>query len=450
MSQSEEVKKIIIDKCKCDIEELADIRLSQLDDSDLLDEVWEILKENRDKFNDIVKFIILNINDYNEEHVDGFTFIRKVSKSTLNVDSIPFYDEISNTCLLYYDDVSEDIIDVKLRILYKIVFDNFSSILSIDSGEVGIFQKKFANESCLEDEESYSKVLLTNIGISIKDDILSTKNKFLESKPLTCNKNYLQYKDSIDILNEYNNTDDILWKFLLLYQILENFSYRKSIAKNLRDRASLNIKHLSSIYTSPKGEGSFIKTSIQEFMGDIDDSVFFQFRKDASTIIKVELITSGSNKKIKLENIDIIVKNIANFLNIKLQDIHNKKILQQELANMIYVIRNCIVHNKETEWIHINNSLLKEKPEIKNFFENFFLPTMEFIVKELIFIENNITDYPSNKPNYILIWGDHPSTIIDAPSSIELNSEQNLTPILNTVYLLASQIRQRMFSLFRR
>ena len=447
VSQNEEIKKIIIVSCKDEIEDLSEFELDELDDPDFLQEVWETVKDNSDQFNNIVSFVILNLDDFNESTEDEFIFVSKISKTTLNVDSIPFFNETSNTCLLYYDDEREEIVDAQSSILYKVVLDNFTSISSISNNEVGIFQKKHANELCLDDLKSYSKVLLTNIGLSIKDDILITKNKYLDSKELTCNKNYLQYKDSIDILNEYNNTTDVLWKFLLLYQILENFSYRKSIAENLRSTTSLNIKHLSNIYTDPKGEGQVIMGSIQGFIKGINDSLFFE---DVSTTIKVELTTEGNAKKVLLENIDTTVKDTASFLHIKLQEIHNKKITAQELSKIIYVIRNCIVHNKETEWIHINSSLLKEKPEIKDFFEYFLLPTMEFIVKELIFVVNDITDYPSDKPNYILVWGNQPSGSVNSLPSVEFNCEQNTPSITSIVSLLASQVGQRVLSLFRR
>jgi len=446
MSQIEEVKKIIFSNCKNEIEDLSGLELSDLDDTDYLEEAWETIKENNDKFNNIISYLILNLDDFDEATEDEFIFISKIEKSTLNVNCIPFYNAVSNTCLVYCDEESKEIADVKPPILFRIALNDFSSLFSISDSEVGVFQKKHENELCLEDLESYSKVLLTNIGLSINDDILITKNRYLESRTIACDKNYLQYKDSIDILNEYNNTTDILWKYLLLYQILENFSYRKSIAENLRSTASLNIKHLSSIYTDPKGEGQVIMKSIQSFIKEIDESEFFE---DTSPTIKMKLIAESNTKKVLLEGIDTIVKDIASFLHIKLDDIDNKKVNAKELSLIIYVLRNCIVHNKETEWIHINSSLLKDKPEIKDFFEGFLLPTMEFIVKELIFVVNNITDYPSDKPNYILVWGNQANGNIGPLPTIEANGEENTPSISNTVSLLASQVSQHVLKLFR-
>ena len=449
MSQSEDIKKIIFVSCKSSIESLSEIGLDDLSDLDYLQEVWETIKENSSQFNNLVSFVILNLDDLDdldELAEEEFIFINKIGKSTLNVGPIPFYNVISNTCLLYFDDDEEEIADVQANILYKIVLDDFASIFSISNSEVGIFQKKYANASCREDLESYSKVLLINIGLSIKDDILITRKKYLESRELRCNKNYLQYKDSIDILNEYNNTSDVLWKFLLLYQILENFSYRKSIADNMRSTSSLNIKHLSSIYTDPKGEGQVIMKSIQDFVKAINDSCFFE---DTSSGIKIKLTTNNNIKNILLENINVTVKDVASFLHIKLKEIDSQKITAVELSKIIYVIRNCTVHNKETEWIHINSSLLREKPEIKSFLEDFLLPTMEFIVKELIFVENDITDYPNDKPNYILVWGSEPSGNINSLPSVEFNDGESIPSILSTVSLLRTQIGQRLFSLFR-
>ena len=416
MSLNEEIKRAIIEKCKNTIEELLNITAEELSDSETLEEAWEVVLEilqqdsNNIQFNSTIHYIISHINDFTESSENEFEYIDKITKISLNATTIPFYNEASGTCLLYIEQETDDDYDIDISILSKIILMNLESILSLEDDEIAIFQKKDTDELCLNDKRTYGKILLANIGLSIKDDIIVTQKTFLTAKQLTCNKNYLQYKDAINILNKYNNTSDILWKYLLLYQILENFSYRRSIAKSLRDNLSLNIKHLSSVYTSSKGEGDFIKKSIKVFFLNITDNTYFSYEEENGNIISLKLLSNGTgnnlSKKIKLDNIDTNVKNIAEFLNIKLQKIKSQEVSSQEVGEIIYVIRNCIVHNKETEWIYINNSLLQEKPELKIFFEKFILPTMEFLVKELIFKENIIIDYPNNKPNYLLIWGE--------------------------------------------
>jgi len=408
MSLNEEIKKVIIEQCKDAIAELSEVTSENLLDIEILEGAWDVIQQasENNQFNSFVNYIISHINNFTEESEDDFTYIYKIPKTSLNTTSILFYYENSGTCLLCDDDNY----DITISILSKIILSNFESILHLENDEIAIFQKNNINTLCLTNKEAYAKILLINIGFSIKDDIIDTQKIFLEEEQLTCNKNYLQYKDAINILNKYNNTSDILWKFLLLYQILENFSYRRSIARNLRDNLSLNIKHLSSVYTSSRGEGVFIKDSIKKFLLNINNKTYFTYENN----ISLELSSSGNvnnpSKKIKLNNItDTNIKDIAEFLNIKLQKINSHEVLSQEIGEIIYVLRNCIVHNKETEWIHINNSLLQEKPELKIFFEKFILPTMEFLVKELIFKENSIIDYPNDKPNYLLIWGEEPN-----------------------------------------
>ncbi len=412
MTLNENIKKIIIQECKDLISELSEITAEELEEPENLNDAWEVIKQQNQnsKFNLIVKYIIDNINDFIENSEDDFIYINKIAKTSLNATSIPFYNEVSATCLLYISQDAEND-DIDFSILAKIILIDFKSILALEQEDIAIFQKKDINELCLEDKETYSKILLANIGLSVKNDIAVTQKIFLDTRQLTCNKNYLQYKDSIDILNKYNNTSDILWKFLLLYQILENFSYRRSIAKSLRDTSSLNIKHLSNVYTSSKGEGIFIRDSIKKFLLNITNSTYFSHEEENGNIICLKLMDeNNSSKKIKLDSIDTNIKNVAEFLNIELKKIDShKEISSQEVGGIIYTIRNCIVHNKETEWIHINNSLLQEKPDLKKFFEKFILPTMEFIIKELMFKENIIIDYPNDKPNYLLIWGEAPT-----------------------------------------
>lgn len=417
MSLNKEIKQVIIEKCKNGISDLADVTSDDLSDSAILDEAWSIVKkaiqEDQDniKFNQIIQYIASNIVDFTEKSEDEFVYINKIAKSNLDAVSLPFfYNEESGTCLLYISQNDDENNDIDFFILSKIILRNFESILALKKEEIAIFQKKDINELCLKDKKTYCKVLLANIGLSIKDDIAVTQKTFIKAKQLTCNKNYLQYKDSINILNRYNNTADILWKFLLLYQILENFVYRKSIAKSLKSNLFLNVKHLSSVYTSSKGEGNIIKKSIKDFLLNIylSDDNYYTDTDENGNNISLKLKAHGN--KIQLDNIDIIVKDITDFLNIELGNINSREVSNQEIGEIIYIIRNCIVHNKETEWIHINTSLLQTKPNLKIFFEKFVLPTMEFIVKELIFKEDTIIDYPANKPNYILIWGSQPNS----------------------------------------
>lgn len=422
MSPIEQIKKVIIEKCKEKIDELSGILIDELSDPDMLKEAWNELRadKNLKKFNHVLRYIVTNISDFTNISSDDFIFIHKVRKSSLNAKSIPFYDQTSSTCLLYVDQGLE-IFDVDIPVLSKIILNNFESILSLTIDEVAIFQKKCSDIICLEDKVTYSTALLTNIGISINDDTVVTSNKFIKAKHVACKKNYVQYKDVLDILNKYSNTTDILWKYLLLYQIIENFSYRRSISKSLRESSTLNVKHLSSVLTSSKGEGDQIKASIKQFLLDITDCIYFTHNEANGTIVSLKLVTVSTTTKIILDNIEANVGDIAEFLNIKLLKIATKEVSGAEIGEIIYTVRNCIVHNKETEWIHINHSLLKEQPEIKTFFEKFLLPTLEFIVKELIFKENTIVDYPHDKPNYIVIWG-NASTPIPTSSATEIDS----------------------------
>jgi len=197
----------------------------------------------------------------------------------------------------------------------------------------------------------------------------------------------LQYRKVINILNEYYNTNDLLWKFLLLYHILENFADRLILRENIVDKNIENIDKLSFIFKAfndNNKEESLLQNLISKFNKEINE-------------ISVEKIC--------------LLQELYQFIEVDNRALIYKKpnrILPNKLVKVIYKLRNSIVHNKEKEWIHIDNSLLLENEEIRESIEKVLLPFMEKIIKKIVY-EKNILDYPMDK-NYILLWGDEPIT----------------------------------------
>jgi len=405
MSSINECKKGLIFKLKDVSEELKDLTYENLDNNELLNAAWQELESKIENLPNInIKYIITHINDFTDDIGITFEFVGIIKKENFYQYQVPNFYYLENEICFLSDLTSQS--EINNDVITSLILNHIEKISNMEEDEVLVFYKKDTNNSnCFKNKIALLNTLLFNLGISLNNEIITTRKNFLEPINNISNKNFHQYQESIEIYNEYLNTKDILWKFLLLYHILENFSYRQSISKTLRNSLSLNTRHLGKVYTSSRAEGEFITKAIKEFLNNIVDQDFFT---DTDSILKLNSINNV--KVLILDKCDDIVKNICIFLDKELKDIDNKKVSDKEFSNIVYMIRNCVVHNKETEWIHINSSLLKSKPDVKKFFELFLLPTMELIVRELILKENTIIDYPIDKPNYLLLWGDSPTS----------------------------------------
>ena len=220
---------------------------------------------------------------------------------------------------------------------------------------------------------------------------IEVSEKFLEDdikNILKCDiKNFNQYQESAYILSEYNHTQDILLKYLLLYHIIENFMYRQPIAEMANNRFSIrdfkNLykkvdlteeKTLKELLTKIKFENIISTTKIEEYF------------TNNMTSFKVGLANQNEMNEI-LSKMTLQNLNGLNYSN---------------ASKLIYYFRNSIIHNKETEF-HITHTVLNNSPDLVKFFEEFLLPTLENIIYFLIFQENSIIDYPKN---HLLLYGE--------------------------------------------
>lgn len=240
------------------------------------------------------------------------------------------------------------------------------------------------------DLESFVQFILLING-QVFHNPIEVSEKFLEDdikNILECDiKSFNQYQESAYILSEYNHTNDILLKYLLLYHIIENFMYRRPIAEmantkfTIRDFKSLYKKvdlteetTLKELLKNIKFENIITTTKIEDYF----NNNIVSFKNGLSNQSEINLILN----KMTLQNLNGLNYNNA--------------------SKLIYYFRNSIIHNKETEF-HITHTVLNNSSDLVKFFEDFLLPTLENIIYFLIFKENSIIDYPKN---YLLLYGE--------------------------------------------
>ena len=136
---------------------------------------------------------------------------------------------------------------------------------------------------------------------------------------------YIQYFDVFNVMNESKHTQDVLGRYLRMYQILEYFAFRIHLVKI----ANVSIRNSAFVRTTIKEAHSSVIKEEDEFL-----KMFVQLFK--------EVINPG-----KLDVVSIIPYN--NFLEknygIKAGEQHCAK----KVGRILYKLRNSIVHNKATE-----------------------------------------------------------------------------------------------------
>ncbi|MFD2603472.1 hypothetical protein [Flavobacterium suzhouense] len=176
---------------------------------------------------------------------------------------------------------------------------------------------------------------------------------FLNIDPDLNNDNdFTQFFELADVINEANFCPDLLTRYLKFYHQLEYIAYRieiKKIAKNADlERSFITDIHKIAGSSHKDSEETIFKNKISElFTGR--NSIFktqYQTISEANRNVLDELTMSKFGIKLS------VADNDTEFLT--------------KLLKLIYKLRNCVVHNKESEF-HLTITKLDSYPVLKIF-----------------------------------------------------------------------------------
>lgn len=189
-------------------------------------------------------------------------------------------------------------------------------------------------------------------------------------------KDFSQFIELVDVVNEANMSFDILSRYLKLYHQLEYLTYRillKKIALNaIHERSFITDLHKLSGSNKNSEEEIFKKLFKELFKDNKED--FKQKFFDIAEPNKQDLIDLFKNK---FEVHFVLGDNADDFL--------------AKFARIIYKIRNTIVHNKESEF-HLTITKIDSYPVLK-FFIPWLINLIEFEIDFLLRTFNDVIKY---------------------------------------------------------
>ncbi|WP_067222747.1 hypothetical protein [Marinomonas gallaica] len=206
---------------------------------------------------------------------------------------------------------------------------------------------------------------------------------------------YQQFSESLIVLSEYNSRKEILNKYISLYHLVENFMFKYPLVKLNRDRGGqmFSIRDFKDMYSKIdtselQSLENFLKVALDTPSGTstLYNDVYDRFLNLTSTGSMTESDVNSVFSKFNISTKKKVYE-VSDFAN---SNQNTKTEFLKMTAKLIYVFRNSIVHNKETEF-HLSHETLSDR--VCEFMENYLLPMMEDVLYSLLVEHNGVVWY---------------------------------------------------------
>lgn len=232
----------------------------------------------------------------------------------------------------------EEFLERNYSVIATAIINHFFDIIGSLNNNYGLVINKTGNP--FNEDEHYPYIYLCFLNnsnsIILPDQLKYSSSNIYTGLSYNSTKNYEQYFDIYDVLNELNQAPDILNRFLRLYHTFEYLVYRVYLVDLVSRVGGSRLfvrEFITSAESMHKGErDSFIKNFDKIFSADLTTTI----EPGLTSVTNAPVIAFLSSKKIV---------RAFNPNNIK------------HIAQLIYGLRCCIVHNKESEYhMTISNS----------------------------------------------------------------------------------------------
>lgn len=247
--------------------------------------------------------------------------------------------------------------------------------------------------------EAYLRALSLNIGKAFHEQVKYTGTSLIRDHSSPSLEQPLeQFIDVQQVLSECFMEDDLLNRFLRLYQVLENFMVRKQIINVQRTTVSrtFSIRDFRRLYGETQtGEQNTLVNLLQSTL----EISHLTNGQQLSGIIKDrwdnKIVASPTKHNLETELLMIYgptTKKATDFNAQKFSEqLGNPGDRHNSLGQLVYRFRNMIVHNKETEF-HLTHSSMSK--DIKLVMNDFLLPSIDDIIFSLLNVDKTIVWYP--------------------------------------------------------
>lgn len=336
------------------------------------------------------KPIVKAIVDWDGSNDEEINVGDKVYYETATDEQLDYYREISKSsksskyALISVANLYDDILANRVNSFLR----NVEFIWSVISGDNDA-RKEFWDR-CNERQEN-SFYIITDEDLFSKEDIwnaysygymlyanskeyerdsqlnFNKENKFSETIPYNKGNKYSQYYELFDLISESHYCDDVLRRYLNMYQIIENMCYRRNLAKISRGSKRGFVRHSIAIASKAnKNETDEIVKGIMELFPGIQNIIVVSDISPYDLFLEREYgIANGG---------------------------HGDK----KVAKIIYNLRNSIVHNKSTE-LHFSYGNIDEYKDVIGLIKKLIEKLEPKIIDIINDPSNNILEYDGKK-----------------------------------------------------
>lgn len=187
---------------------------------------------------------------------------------------------------------------------------------------------------------------------------------------------YQQWSEVLNVLSEYNSREEVLLKYLTIYHVIENFMFKRPIVELERQMngAMFSIRDFRRLYDG-------VEMNECEALKKVFSAVFQMPALPGTTFMQHLTSRWGSLVPTVPEaDINSALRTLG--LTFTFNSLQGQGALTN-FTKLVYLIRNAIVHNKETEF-HLTYASLNTSPSFCALIEKFLLPSLEEICFELI------------------------------------------------------------------
>ncbi|HEK0649921.1 TPA: hypothetical protein SMP57_002413 [Proteus mirabilis] len=214
----------------------------------------------------------------------------------------------------------------------------------------------------------------------------TSKPSILNHSDIQFGAGYHQWNEILNVLSEYNYRDEILLKFLTIYHVIENLMFKLPIVilEQQKNGKIFSIRDFRRLYDQTNLNEN--KALHQLF------NLIFQIKPNSSSTDTFKDIVTQRWTSFSSSTPNADINSAFEMLGL---DFEAHNLMNDKFHKLIYMVRNCIVHNKETEF-HLTYEPLDSNPTLCKLIEDFLLPSLEEICFSLI-SKNNSELWYKNK-----------------------------------------------------